>query len=762
MQSMSARRERSRAADRDSLLRQFQNARKMTKALVAPLSAEDCVIQSMPDASPAKWHLAHTTWFFETFILLSIEGCSPFDDAYQQLFNSYYNQVGAQFPRPARGMLSRPSLERVLEYRESIDREISDRFDSLSAAALALVELGINHEQQHQELILTDVKHLLSLNPTAPKYCDRWPLGGVSTRAPDWRGFDGGVFEIGADGRAFHFDNEGPRHMTALPDFELATHPVTNAQFLEFIEDGGYDCAEHWLDAGWQAINQNAWRAPLYWKRCEAGWRCFTLHGDAPLDPHAPVCHLSFYEADAYARWAGARLPTEAEWEIASLSARRSGNFLESGVYHPTAPKLRSEPQELVQMFGDVWEWTRSDYAPYPGFQPAAGAVGEYNGKFMSGQYVLRGGSCATPADHIRPTYRNFFPAAARWQFSGLRLARDASSPRGARRNNAGEKSSPVFYKIGGVQREDERVEIERDLMRGIARISPKYFYDYIGSQLFETITRLPEYYIPEAEAEIFETNADAMAAAVRRVLGDDYQIVDLGAGNCEKAEKLLPAFQPARYIAVDISAEFLEAAVGRVHQRFPEIPMAGVGTDFSESLDLPEEMRDMPTLAFFPGSSLGNFEDAKAQRLLRSTRDLNASSAILLGVDLVKETQTLEAAYDDATGVTAAFNRNILRHVNRIIGADFDPAAWRHVAFFNEDESRIEMHLEAKEEQTVTWKTGRRRFEKNERILTEYSRKWRIDGLDAMLRRAGFERAGVWTDSQARFAVALGAAGKS
>jgi ergothioneine biosynthesis protein EgtB len=379
----------------------------------------------MPDASPVKWHLAHTTWFFETFVLAHRPGYRAFDAAYRVLFNSYYNAVGDKHPRPERGMLSRPSLEEVLAYRRHVDGAMVELLATDEAAAL--VELGLQHEQQHQELILTDIKHLLSRNPLQPAYQKQWPLTPIRAREPRWIAFAGGLHEIGHDGPGFAFDNETPRHRVWLEAFEIASHPVTHGDFMRFIDDGGYQRPELWLAAGWDAVGARGWQAPQYWARRDGEWRTFTLHGEAAVDPNTPICHVSFYEAEAFARWAGARLPTEAEWEIAAARAPRAGNFLESGALHPLA--LREAPLSgaLAQAFGDVWEWTRSDYAPYPGFKPAAGAVGEYNGKFMCGQYVLRGGSCATPETHVRATYRNFFPPDARWQFSGLRLARDTA-----------------------------------------------------------------------------------------------------------------------------------------------------------------------------------------------------------------------------------------------------------------------------------------------------------------------------------------------
>jgi ergothioneine biosynthesis protein EgtB len=411
------------------LAARLAEVRAATEDLAHGLSPEDCAIQSMPDASPVKWHLAHTTWFFETFVLeRGLRGYRPFDPAFRVLFNSYYNAVGEKRPRPERGLLSRPGLDQVLAYRRHVDEALGRL---LAGAALApefagLIELGIHHEQQHEELILTDLKHLLSRNPLRPAYQRPWPLTPVAQRKRGWIDFAAGVADIGHAGPGFCFDNETPRHRVWLDAFRIATHPVTHGDFIEFVEDGGYRRPELWLSAGWDAVQARGWQAPAYWEHRDGGWQTFTLHGMAPVDPNTPVCHVSFYEAEAFARWANERLPTEAEWEVAARAAPVDGNFLESRALHPLALREAPAGGAPAQVFGDVWEWTRSDYGPYPGYRAPEGAVGEYNGKFMSGQYVLRGGSCATPASHIRATYRNFFPADARWQFSGLRLARDA------------------------------------------------------------------------------------------------------------------------------------------------------------------------------------------------------------------------------------------------------------------------------------------------------------------------------------------------
>ncbi|NJM51814.1 MAG: ergothioneine biosynthesis protein EgtB [Sphingomonadales bacterium] len=410
------------------LLDQYRSVRNGTEALVAGLSDADATVQSMEDASPAKWHLAHVTWFWETFILRDhVPGYAPFDPDYAYLFNSYYDAEGPRHVRPKRGMLTRPSLDRVLDYRHYVDEQIETAFDGLPLSAFALFELGLNHEQQHQELLLTDVKHLLAQNPLKPAL---WPGDDDGAAAGEtrleWISGKEGVVQIGHDGPDFAFDCEGPRHDVILTPHDLASRPVSNAEWVGFIEDGGYQKPEYWLSDGWAWVQREAVTAPLYWENVRPGeWQSFQLNGMRWIDAHAPVAHISLYEADAYARWAGCRLPTEAEWESAAQHCDPAGPGLreDSGPPRPHgAPKGKSG---LLQMFGSVWEWTGSAYRPYPGFKAASGAVGEYNGKFMSGQFVLRGGSCATPRGHMRPSYRNFFHPHQRWQFTGLRLARD-------------------------------------------------------------------------------------------------------------------------------------------------------------------------------------------------------------------------------------------------------------------------------------------------------------------------------------------------
>ena len=411
---------------------QFNSVRSLSEAITARLSDADASVQSMPDASPAKWHLAHTTWFFETFVLRDhVSGYRLFDERWPFLFNSYYDAEGPRHARDARGLLTRPSLEDVFAYRAHVDDAIERHLSGLSDEA-TLLTLGLHHEQQHQELLLTDILHLFAQNPLQPAL---WPGTGSlpAPMPPEIRWVEGrsDIVEIGADPleAAFAFDCESPRHRALLGPHALASRPVTNGEWLAFIEDGGYSQPRFWLADGWAWVLAGGIKAPLYWRNEGAGWTCFGLDGRRPMNPAAPATHISFYEADAYASWAGARLPSEAEWECAASSQpSEEGNQLDEQVIrsgHAPRPRAAQDTDGLTQMFGDVWEWTGSAYRPYPGFQAASGAVGEYNGKFMSGQCVLRGGSCATPRGHIRPTYRNFFYPHQRWQFSGVRLAKD-------------------------------------------------------------------------------------------------------------------------------------------------------------------------------------------------------------------------------------------------------------------------------------------------------------------------------------------------
>ncbi|NNM53277.1 MAG: ergothioneine biosynthesis protein EgtB [Spirochaetales bacterium] len=405
----------------------YRKVRSQSVALASPLSAEDCCVQPAEEASPTKWNLAHTTWFFETFLLERWEKpFHPFDVNFRVLFNSYYNAVGEKHPRPQRGMLTRPSLDQVLHYRRNVDQRLLNLPERVwkDPEFHNLLELGLNHEQQHQELLLTDQKLLFSYNPLAPAYHEvdlsRTPSR-TQGAALSWKSFPEGMVHLGHTGEGFAFDNETPQHRVFVNAYQLASRLTTNAEYAQFVDQGGYQDPQYWLAEGWDWCQKSKRTQPLYWRKQDGKWYEFTLWGLGELDPVRPVVHVGYFEADAFARWAHARLPTEAEWENAAQSVPLTGHFADSGEYHP-----RPAPEgELVQMLGDAWEWTSSSYSPYPGYQAAPGAVGEYNGKFMVNQYVLRGGSCATPEGHIRKTYRNFFPTWACWQFSGIRLARE-------------------------------------------------------------------------------------------------------------------------------------------------------------------------------------------------------------------------------------------------------------------------------------------------------------------------------------------------
>lgn len=412
---------------KDQLISIFQKTRAFTEEITEPLEIEDYVIQVTENASPAKWHLAHTTWFFETFLLeKELENYDPIHPQYSYLFNSYYLQTGVPHCRARRGNISRPTVKQVFEYRDSINEHVKGLIRNATDGQFQkwgpIVEIGIHHEQQHQELLMTDLKYMFSQNPLdiAYKIVERPHVKSV----PDlsWTSFKEGVYEVGNQGDDFGYDNEFPRHKTYIHNFEMANRLVTNAEFIEFIESGAYKEPKWWLDEGFSTVRDGGWQAPLYWEKKDGIWWQFTLSGMQKVDPYEPVTHISYFEADAYARWKGFRLPTEQEWEVAAQPLTLEGNFADIGYHHPVAQQNAEDG--LQQMFGEVWQWTQSSYAPYPGYEPLPGALGEYNGKFMCNQYVLRGGSCATSKSHIRKTYRNFFHTNERWQFNGIRLAK--------------------------------------------------------------------------------------------------------------------------------------------------------------------------------------------------------------------------------------------------------------------------------------------------------------------------------------------------
>ena len=715
----------------------YRAVRQASEALTRALTPEDQLAQSMPDASPTKWHLAHTTWFFETFIVLPrVAGYKPFDPRFGYLFNSYYEALGPRQPRPERGLLTRPSQADVIAYRRHVD----DAMDRLLAKGDGdfkdLLDLGLAHEEQHQELILMDILHLFAQSPLKPAYAP--PRSALAGHTPDpqrFVAFEGGLVEIGHGGPGFAFDNETPRHKVWLEPFELADRLVTNAEWLAFMADGGYARPELWLSEGWARARDEDWIAPLYWQEADDGWQAMTLHGLRPLDPAAPVSHLSFYEAEAYAAWAGARLPTEAEWEHAAQDLSVQGNFLGSGRLEPVAPP---PGVGLRQLFGDLWEWTRSAYSPYPGFRPAAGAVGEYNGKFMAGQFVLRGGACVTPQGHVRASYRNFFYPHQRWMFSGLRLARDLASARGAHSS--------------------EESDFARDVLEGLARpqksVPPKYFYDPEGSRLFEAITELAEYYPTRTEIALLRRTAGEIAA----VIEPGAALVEFGSGASTKTRILLDAApQIGVYVPIDISQSALDAAAAAIRRDYPKLPVAPLTNDFTNALNLPASVRGRPVTGFFPGSTIGNFTPDEAHAFLVSARRLLGEGAsFLVGIDLVKAERTLVAAYDDSLGVTAAFNRNLLARINRELGGDFDLDGFVHRARWNAVESRMEMHLESLRDQQVTIAGQAFSFAAGETLHTENSYKFKLDSFATLAQKAGWSLERTWSSDEPAFAVVL------
>jgi len=415
-------------ASRNALIDHYREVRSFTEELTEPLETEDYVVQAMENVSPAKWHLAHTSWFFETFMLAeAIPNYQSLHPQYHHLFNSYYLQTGQPFTRKHRGLITRPTVCETYQYREYVNQQVINYLTTSSEEELKqwapVVEIGLHHEQQHQELIVTDIKYNLAQNPLGPVYKEiTTKTNGQKIPSLGWVDFKEGIYEIGHEGGGYSYDNEHPRHKRFQHAFEIADRLITNAEFIEFIEDNGYKRSELWLSDGFAAIKEKNWNAPLYWQKKDGQWFHFTLSGVRPVVPNEPVTHISYYEADAYAEWSGARLPDEAEWEIAANTEDIEGNFVDNRTFHPQP--LSSKGKQINQLFGDTWEWTKSAYDAYPGYAPLPGALGEYNGKFMSSQYVLRGGSCASSKSHIRRTYRNFFYPDARWQFSGIRLAR--------------------------------------------------------------------------------------------------------------------------------------------------------------------------------------------------------------------------------------------------------------------------------------------------------------------------------------------------
>jgi dimethylhistidine N-methyltransferase len=717
--------------DYDALRDRFLEVRARTERLAAPLSAEDQCLQSMADASPTKWHRAHTTWFFEEFVLKGVDGYRPFHPRFGFLFNSYYEAVGARHPRPQRGLLSRPDAAQIATYRAYVDdaMELRLRAGAFDAERLLRIDLGLNHEEQHQELILCDILHAFAQNPLNPAY-NPAPKAVPRARvdALNFRTFAGGRVGVGHLGEGFAFDNEGPFHEVQLGAFAIAERLVTNREWLAFMAAGGYREPLLWLADGWAMAVANAWQAPLYWRRHDDAWYELTLNGLVALDLDAPVCHVSFYEAEAYARWCGKRLPREAEWELVARSlSPDSGNFLEQEYFCPV-------PAQGPQFYGDCWEWTQSPYVPYPGFVPGAGAIGEYNGKFMINQMVLRGGSCATPKDHIRASYRNFFYPHQRWQFMGVRLAADCPSPR---------ISSGSGFR--------------RDVIEGLAQaqktLPSKYFYDAVGSQLFERICELDEYYLTRAEVRLLGQLVGELAPD----LAPATALVEFGSGSSTKTRLLLDGI-PAitAYVPIEINRALLLACARDLGAAYPQLAIYPVPADFTQAFQVPEAVRGSPLLGFFPGSTIGNLHTADAVRFLAEARTrLGAKGQLLIGIDLVKDPGLLRAAYDDAQGITAAFNKNLLVRINRELVADFELEAFAHEARWNAERARIEMHLVSRRAQIVTVGGRHFSFAAGETIHTENSHKYTLAGFAELGRRAGWKMKTYWLDD-AGYAVLL------
>jgi dimethylhistidine N-methyltransferase len=729
------------AGEPAALSRFYCGVRHSSEALIAPLSEADATVQSMPDASPAKWHLAHTTWFFETFVLVPhLSGYRIFDDHFNFLFNSYYETVGSRHPRPRRGLLTRPSLESILTYRRHIDVGIEKLLrQSSSERVRQLVELGCHHEQQHQELLLTDILHLFAQNPLKPAYKMPEPLL-VEPQAviePVFLPFEGGLVEIGHEGGGFAFDSEGPRHSVFIEPFRLADRPVTNREWIEFIEDGGYRDPLLWLSEGWTVLRDQEWTMPLYWEQRDDVYWSMTLRGAQPLDLDAPVTHVSYFEADAYASWSHRRLPTEMEWESAAREVPLRGNFVDSGYLRPRPPS--GAAQRARQMFGDVWEWTRSAFLPYPRFRPAPGAVGEYNGKFMSGQFVLRGGSCVTPPGHIRASYRNFFPPAARWQFTGVRLADDVES-----------RPSTTRGPFRGA--EPFRSDVLSGLARSPKRLPSRWLYDDYGSELFEEITRLDEYYQTRTETGILRAFAGEIAA----FCGANVTLLEYGAGAGVKTELLIEALRhPRFYVPMDIAGDFLQHTVARFQRRFPELTTCPITADFTTSFAMPDWIPSAQRVAFFPGSTIGNLDADEVAAFLRRIRShVGPGGRALVGVDSCKSPAILIPAYDDAAGVTARFNLNLLTRINRELGGNFILERFEHRVRWNETAAAIEMHLSSTVDQTVTVSGRSFEFSAGETIHTESSRKYAVADFTKLAGQHGWRVDRVWTDDKQLFAV--------
>jgi dimethylhistidine N-methyltransferase len=695
-----------------TLLEAYRRVRRHSLALAAPLTIEDQGAQAMADASPTKWHLAHTTWFFETIILAAhTPRYRAFDSAFAYLFNSYYEALGARHPRPARGLLTRPGVSRVVAYREHVDAAMEAFLASEPQGEVReLVLLGLAHEEQHQELILMDILALFAASPLKPAYATGAPRPQPALGPLRWEEFGGGLVDIGAAGEGFSFDSEQPRHQVFLRPYAIASRLVANGEWMEFMAAGGYRRPEFWHSDGWAAAQAGAWEAPLYWERSAGGWRSMTLEGFKAVEPQAPVTHISFFEASAYAAWAGERLPTEAEWEHAAAS----------------------RPDKLEQISSQVWQWTASAYAPHPGFVPAPGAVAEYNGKFMSGQMVLKGGACVTPNGHSRETYRNFFYPPQRWMFSGLRLARDVADD--------------------GASGSDFRRDVVRGLGAARKSLPAKWLYDAAGSALFERICDLPEYYPTRQETSILSAHAGDIVAD----LPADLTLVELGSGASVKTRHVLDAMpRLARYAPIDISPSALDGAAAAIAADYPALQVSPVVADFTRPDQWAASLPPGPRAIFFPGSTIGNFGPQAMVTLMGDVRRAaGAGGVFIVGVDLAKDEATLRAAYDDAQGVTAAFNLNLLARINRELDGDFELERFAHRAAWNALEQRVEMHLECLESHVAHAAGEAFAFTAGETIHTENSYKPSLERFLALAERAGWRAVDRWISPAPAFAM--------
>ncbi len=695
----------------NDLVRRYVEVRRHSLDLTAPLSAEDQAVQSMPDASPIKWHLAHTSWFFETFILAKQAAYEVFDPAFSYLFNSYYEALGARHPRSARGLLTRPPLSDILAYRAHVDEAMARLLaDNPTSEIAELITLGLAHEEQHQELMLMDILSLFAASPLTPAYSKTAPRAARAVKPATSVVLEGGLVEIGARGLNFAFDNEAPRHRVYVRPYHLDSCLVTNGEWLGFMAAGGYRRPEFWLADGWALVREEGWIAPLYWRETSDGWEVIDLAGAHPVDPKAPVEHVSFFEAAAYAAWAGKRLPTEAEWEHA----------------------IESRADCFEQVDDSLWQWTSSAYAPHPGFAPAAGAVGEYNAKFMIGQMVLKGGAAITPRGHSRPSYRNFFYPHQRWMASGVRLAKDAA----ATASPDGDFRTAVIAGLGAPRK----------------FMSAKWFYDRRGSALFESICDQPEYYPTRQEMALLATIAPRIAAHIP----PDATLVELGSGASLKTRYLLDATpEIIGYAPVDISISALTAGARDIARDYPYLEVTPIVGDFSQPATLRELSRGGLKVVFFPGSTIGNFSpDAMVTFLSDYRRLLGSDGLFIIGVDLAKDAGTLEAAYNDDAGVTADFNLNLLSRINREADGEFDLSKFAHRAVWNALEGRMEMHLQALEDHSVRAAGRVFHFVSGETIHTENSYKFTRGGFLALARRGGWRLIEDWASGSPAFAT--------